>query len=187
MLKIIVLTVSIASASGVTQNPERLVTMQDLTVPEERLPAGCGVSPATSVVQGNRVRGDLWAGLQIPTNPWTGTDRNLMASIRERMYGQPLVPDAPLTKKDASGYSLKLAEGLEEAYAAIYNQSEPALIVVYALRPAVIENPFAFDHPSNKSGSNGSRFEIGSVAIFISGDSGPCFQAIEAHLKSLGK
>ena len=50
MIKAIVLAMSIAMASGVAQGVlPRAVTMQDLSVPTERLPAGCALSPADSV------------------------------------------------------------------------------------------------------------------------------------------
>ena len=99
MFKVIVLVMAIASASctvrGVAQRvPPRPVTMQDLTVPKERLPVGCGLSPAAYLVEGNRVTGGLWAGLEIPTNPWAGTERRVIASIREHTDGPSLVPDA---------------------------------------------------------------------------------------------
>ena len=184
----IVLTISIASAScaahGVVQTVlPRPVTMKDLTVPKERLPAGCSLSPVAEVVVGNRGRGGLWADLPIPTNPWSGTDRMVVASIRERMDGPTLVPDGPPpTAREVSRYRLQLADGVEEAYAAIYlMQSEPKLIVVYGLRFAAAGRPF---YPPRKASSH--RFEIGPLDVVVSGDGGQCSQAVEAYLKALG-
>src|SRR5687768_14259440 len=134
---------SIAMTSDAAQSSgSRVVTMQELTVPPERLPTGCVLSPAQSVrLEGNRVRGRNWAGLPIPTNPWAGTDAPLIASIRERVDGPVLMPDGPpLTARQSARYRLHLAEGVEEAYAAIYTQEGPAefeprdVIVVYGLR-----------------------------------------------------
>ena len=87
MLKAIVLALSIAIPSGATQNsPPRVVALQELTVPAERLPPGCVLSSDdTARRDGTRVRSRNWAGLRIPSNPWAGTDRPLVASIRERM------------------------------------------------------------------------------------------------------
>ena len=101
MFKVIVLVMAIASAScavrGVARSvPSRPIKMEDLTVPKERLPVGCGLSPAAYVVEGNRVRGRLWAGLEVPTNPWTGTERRVIASIREHTDGPSLVPERPI-------------------------------------------------------------------------------------------
>jgi hypothetical protein len=95
MLKEIVLAMSIAIAPDMAQSVlPRSISINDLTVPPDRLPAGCTLSPSDSVhLDGNRIRGGLWAGLPIASNPWTGTDRPIVAFIRERMDGPPLEPD----------------------------------------------------------------------------------------------
>ena len=184
MVKGIILAIYVAIAPGVIQSVvPRSVSMNDLTVPQDRLPAGCTLSPTASVhLDGNRVRGGLWAGLPIPTNPWTGGDRQVVASIRERMAGPTLVPDGPPpTAREISGYRLRLADGVEEAYAAIYlMQSEPTLIVVYASRFADTKRPF---YPPSTASNH--RFEIGPIDAVVSGDGGQCSQAVEAYLKSL--
>jgi hypothetical protein len=60
--------------------------LADLTVPADRLPTGCGLSPSPWIRSSdNRVRSGLWAGLPISSNPWTGTDRAIVASIVERV------------------------------------------------------------------------------------------------------
>ncbi len=190
MMEAIVLAMSIAIASGVAQRVlPRPVTMLDLTVPNEHLPSGCALAPADSVrLEGNRVRGGLWAGLPIPTNPWTGTDRPIIASIRERMDGPPLVPDGPpLTARELSRYRLQLADGVEEAYAAIHMQPEPNLIVVYASRSAstktfdILSDTRAFKDPRVM------RLQIGPIVAVVSGDGGQCFQAVGAYLKFLAR
>jgi hypothetical protein len=190
MFKVIVLVMAIASVScavrGVAQSvPPRPVTIQDLTVPKERLPTGCGLSPTAYVVEGNRVTGGLWAGLEIPTNPWTGTARRVIASIREHMDGPSLVPDGPPpTARELSRYRLLLADGVEEAYAAIYTQSDTNPIVVSALRFAVTERPFSPPHDEQASNH---RVEIGPFDAVVSGDNGQCSQAVEAYLESLAR
>jgi hypothetical protein len=175
---------SIAIAPGLTQGVlRRPVSMNDLMVPQDRLPVGCTLSPTASVhLDGNRVRAGLRAGLPIPSNPWIGTDRLIIASIRERMDGPPLVPDGPpLDRRAASSYRLLLADGVEEAYAAIYlMQSDQKLIVVYALRFTATKRPL---YPSRAAFNH--RFEIGSIDAVVSGDGGQCSLAVEAYLKSL--
>jgi hypothetical protein len=171
--------------TGVAQSVSpRSVSMKDLTVPEDRLPAGCILSPTDTVhLDGNRVRGGSWAGLPIPTNPWTGADRPIVAAIRERMHeGQLLVPDGPpLDRRAASRDRLLLADGVEEAYAAIYvKQPQPALIVVYAARFAATKRPF---YPPGTASNH--RIEIGPIDALVSGDGGQCSHAVEAYLKSL--
>lgn len=114
--------------------------------------------------------------------PLDGDDRPIVAAIRERMQPSPLIPDGPpLEPREASRYRLLLADGVEEAYAAIYfKQPEPALIVVYAARFAAAKRPFY----SPGTASN-HRIEIGPIDALVSGDGGQCSQAVEAYLKSL--
>lgn len=184
MVKGIILAMSIAIAPGLPQSVlPRPISMNDLTVPQDRLPAGCTLSPTASVrLDGNRVRGGLWAGLPIPINPWTGADSRVVASIRERVDGPTLVPDGPPpTAREISRSRLLLADGVEEAYAGIYlMQSEPKLIVVYGLRFAVTKRPF---YPPSTASNH--RFAIGPIDVLVSGDGGQCSQAVEAYLKSL--
>jgi hypothetical protein len=183
MLKVIALVLSITTLAcgvrGVTRTVlRRPYTVKDLTVPKKRLPAGCGLVPARSIhLGGNQVQYGLWAGLPIPTNPWSGTDRIAIASIRERMDGPALVPDGPPpTAREISRYRSQLANGVDEGYAAIYTPS----VVLYALRFVATERPF---YPSHTASNH--RFEIGPLDVVVSSDGGPCSQAVEAYLKSL--
>jgi len=188
VFKMIAVAISAASAFGVTQNvAARPVALQDLTIPNDRLPAWCALAPADAARQpGGRIHRGLWAGLPITTNPWTGRDRRVIASIRERVDPPPTVTDAPLTRAEASRYFLRLADGVEEGYAAVYAQDgSNDSIVVSALRFAATENPFysladakAFYRPT-------TRIEIGRIVAVVTGGGGECFQALETYLKSL--
>ena len=177
MLKTIFLAMSIAIPAGAQSSRPRVVTMQELTVPAGRLPTGC----VLSVRMGN------WAGLRIPSNPWAGADRPLVASIRERMDAPTLMPDGPpLSPGEAASFRLHFADGVEEAYAAIYEQSERELIVAYAARFASAEK--ALQSRSYSYWSNNPsviRVAMGPIVAMVHGDSGPCFNAVGAHLKSL--
>src|SRR5712691_1805294 len=115
MIKALILAMSVATTVSASQTASPpIVTMRDLTLPEERLPVGCALSPAPSVhLDGSRVRFGLWAGF--PTNPWIGTDRRLMASIRELVDGPAAAPDGPpLDARELSRYLGQLADGVEE-------------------------------------------------------------------------
>jgi hypothetical protein len=99
------------------------VAMSDLTVPPERLPAGCALPQAPVMRLGdNKMQSGLWAGLPITSNPWVGSDRAIVAAIIESMDRPTLVPDAPLTPRDAARFRLQLADGVDEAYAAVYGK-----------------------------------------------------------------
>jgi hypothetical protein len=189
MVKAIAIAMSLAVASAATQSvPARVVTLQDLTVPAAHLPAGCALAPAPSVPAGqNRVRGGMWVGLRIATNPWIGTDPYVIATIRSRMEPSPPVPDGPpLHRRAAASYFLHIADGVEEAYAAVYAQDERDLVAVYASRLAVAER--SGDRLSNKQefkSAQTTRIDIGPIAVMVSGGAGECSDAIEAYVKSL--
>jgi hypothetical protein len=181
-----------AAVQNVQSAGRPLVTLQELSVPHERLPAGCAVSPSDTVrVDGNRVQSGLWAGLPIDTNPWIGTDRHVIATIRERMDGPVLTADGPPpTARQLSQYRLQLADGVEEAYAAVYGQAEPGQqpIAVYGLRFSGAEG--AVDRASLRRASENPRvirLAIGPVFVVLHGDGGQCFQAVGAYMKSLAQ
>lgn len=183
----IAVAILVASVFGATQDvSSRPVAMQDLTIPKDRLPAGCTLVPANSTRgPDGRIRAGLWAGLPISTNPWSGTDRQIVASIRERADPPPTVTDAPLTRADASRYFLHLADGVEEGYAAVYTQEGSYdSVVVSALRFTATEKPFYSLSDSKASYRPTTRIEIGRIVAVVTGG-GECFQALETYLKSL--
>lgn len=176
--------VAIISAMGARVASQLPVRLESLTFPSERLPSGCMLSPSpTAAAAGNRIREGLWDNLPITTNPWVGTDRSIIATIRERVEG-PVVafPDGPpLSRSELSRFRLALADGVEEGYAAVYT-FESRLIVAYGLRFAGTQKNVGFP---NKPRLNGIR--IGPIVAYLDGDRGPCSQAIGAHLRALAK
>jgi hypothetical protein len=163
----VILLTGLNGAIGVAQTtPSRPVTLSDLTVPSERLPEGCALSAAPV--------------LGIPTNPWLGTDAKTIASLRQGMGEVPLVTDAPLTRRDASRYSLQLAEGVEEGYAAVYGPEGQRIIF-----RAVTFTKRNVDLGNSARPANATRFEIGRIVALISGGNSQCFRAIESFLKAL--
>jgi hypothetical protein len=196
MIRALIIATSVlipaAAEQGIQTAGRPPVTLGDLTVPQERLPAGCAVSPSDTVrLDGNRVQGGLWTGLPIDTNPWIGTDRHVIATIRERMDGPVLAPDGPpLSARQLSEYRLQLADGVEEAYAAVYRQSEPGseLAIVYGSKFSSAER--AVERSSVKRATENPRvvrLPIGAIVVVLHGDGGQCFQAIGAYLKSLAQ
>jgi hypothetical protein len=176
MVKAIALAWSIAAVGAASFTPAGEVTLRDLTVPDGRLPEGCALLPAAAA--------PLYP---IRTNPWVGTDAPIIASIRERIEGPIVVPDPPaLTVKGMSAFRLHLAEGVAEAYAAVYTQAESGSVVVYGVRFTGAEQ--AVDPASGARRTRSPRIirvTIGSIVAMVNGDGGPCFQAVGAYLKSV--
>jgi hypothetical protein len=144
--------------------------MRDLTVPTGMLPAGCALAPVPFRI------------LLGPTNPWIGTDREQIISIREGMTARPRnIPDGPPIDAGAmSRYRAQLANGVEEAYGAVYTESEN-FVIVRAIRFA----PGApHSAPELSENQKMMRVDIGPIVAIVTG-SGDCFQAVGAHLKSL--
>jgi hypothetical protein len=165
--------------------------MTDLTVPRKRLPAECTLSSRTSIkayfyathMGGPEDRAtilNIWAGGNADrANPWIGTITSRIVYIRERLSASPLLPDPPRFSPAL------LAEGVEDAYIALYsNQADLTKpIVVYALRfTATARVPF---YPPSTASNH--CFEIGPINGIVSGDDSQCSQAVGAYLKSLAK
>ena len=171
----------------------RSLAISGLTVPPNRLPTGCALVPSPTVrLTENRFQGGLWADLPISSNPWSGMDRQVVASIRERLDGPFLVPDGPPPSgRDLARYRSKLAEGVDEAYAAIYKETgSTSLIVVLALRFSSTAELVTVGHPSYTLGStanNPNRMTIGPTTIAVTANAGICSRTIEAYLKSLAQ
>ena len=171
---IAVLAILIGIEGGSAQEP---VSLSDLTVPQDRLPADCALSTRASI------------GLRIATNPWVGTDRPIVASIRERVDVPPPVPDGPpQTPADAARFHLQLADGVEEAYAAVYDQSAAQGIVVYGLRfaSATSSDQLLRDRRIREN-PRVLRVAFGSILAVVHGDGESCARAIGAYLASLAK
>jgi hypothetical protein len=173
----------VALSYGMTFDQGRLVDLQDLTVPSEQLPDGRVLaSPGPVGLDGRRVRLSSLAGLGLPANPWIGSDRSILATIRERMDGHPLVPDAPLTKSEYARFRMRLADDAEEGYAAVYGQDE---IVVNAARLMSPPKDESFS-PTTRRNSRALHFTWDRIVAVVEGRRTPCFDAVDKHLRSLG-
>ncbi|MFN2444576.1 MAG: hypothetical protein ABR606_03165 [Vicinamibacterales bacterium] len=182
--------------SGVTENTWRDAGKKDKNFLESESPLFVGRAvvalaedPARLDRSGQLFR--LWTGLPITANPWIGTDAPMVATIRERIDGPALVPDSPpLTTRQRARHRLQLAEGVEEAYAAIYahGEAEADPIVVYGLRRADAQTPAEQSRaPRASENPRIIRVAIGSIVAVVHGDGGKCFQAVGAYLRSLAR
>lgn len=183
-MRTVLLIVVLLPAAALAQKPSGLA---DLTVPGERLSTGCRLSPTPSVkLEGNRVRGGLWAGL--PGNPWIGSDAAQVARIASVFNPPARMSDGPpLNSHDAALFRLRLADGIEDGYEAVYVSGDTTVMnIVYGLRfptPAAArlffqQSRFALDP---------NAVQAGSVVALLAGPAGDCHDAVLGHLKSLAQ
>jgi hypothetical protein len=110
----IILALSVMRAVGAAQAGDpRLRSLSSLTIRGDRLPTGCSLPPS------------IFAIAARATNPWSGTDPVAIGEIRERVDGPTRMPDGPpLSHRELARFRFSLAEGVEEGYAAVYQQDE---------------------------------------------------------------
>jgi hypothetical protein len=155
--------------------------LRDLTVPPDRLPPGCQLAPPPTTAGGNQGAA-WWAGLPLPSNPWSGTDQALIVTIRARMGGALQASGPPLDPR-APRPSLPPAADVEEAYAAVYLQSASESIAVYATRTASTGKPPQLETAPRVQ--RVPRIAIGPITAVVSGQRDECSFAIESYLRSL--
>jgi hypothetical protein len=153
------------------------------------LPAGCTAPQADAErTAGNQFRGGQWAALPLQHNPQTSSEPTLIVAVRERLGGVPLLPDAPaLTPRDAARFRLPLADGIEEAYAATYRQTDSdEMVVVYGLRFPDARAAAEFWSSARAAKSPGITAVMSDAIIaVVSGRDGVCRDAVAAHVLSL--
>jgi hypothetical protein len=168
----------VTTPMGLAFQRTKPATLDQLTV-STGLPAGCSLATDKPVIGFNQ-------RIQVDSNPWRGTDRRILTSIREVMYGSPRLPDGPpLSAAELSRFFVRLADGIEEGYVAAYQQRDSEDLEVRAL---TFSTGKPFPRRGNVARIDPRRavwFQSGRTAIVLYGEESPCFGAIEAHLKSL--
>jgi hypothetical protein len=171
-----------AALQAPTGAQQRALDLSALTVPAGKLPSGCALAPLTRPAVDGRVQVVSSFPVPIPTNPWHGTDRPILAGIRQRRTGLTPMPDGPPpAARDARRMFLHLADGISDGYAAFYRSADDqGLTAVYALR---------FDDPSDAQAWAGTEGR-GDVAALLGGtavvvvQAGPsrCFASVREYV-----
>jgi len=120
-----------------------------------------------------------------PTNPWSGSDRQLAASIRRSIDALPSPPDGPpFDAAAARAWELKWADNVAEAYWATYRAPDQSLIDVTAVR----FNDEALVRPAPLTLPRGmlTRVILGPTVVLVSSSvDSDCFKAVSRHVQSL--
>jgi hypothetical protein len=175
-LVLAIMVTALSSLVGIRPGAvQSVIKLEDLTVPQGRLPSGCTMSSVPP------------AGLQVATSPWIGADRSILVSIRQRVGPSPRVPDGPPeSARQLAQFRLAWTRDIEEGYAAVYKQDAPELVIVYGLRfsdPAGVEQ--LLRDTRAQTSPRVIRVPIGPIFAVVHGDAGPCAQAIGAYFTSL--
>jgi len=155
-----------------------------LSVPQSDLGIGCRVAAApTRQLSGNRIQSGLWAGLPIDHNPWIGSDPAVIAAIRERIDPPQRLPDGPpLDAAQLARYRLQLADGVKQAYAAVYVSADAnVLVTVLGLEFLTDQDAQQFVASAKPTG----ELVTLSRAVATAQGSGSCRDVVAAHVRSL--
>ena len=168
-------------------------TLNALTVPGEALPSECALKPpvvrpvASSRAEGITIRSVEWP--PFPTNPWSGSDRELVTEVRKVIDGTPRLPDGPpLDRTDAAAFLLKLADNVLEAYRAAYVSADGSTVVVWAVRfnGDSLANPERRPGAMNPPRGFRSRLVRGDTVVLVTApSSNDCVRAVDGYIRSL--
>jgi hypothetical protein len=178
-------------------NAQASISLNALTVPAELLANRCALK---TIVPSRQERTTDQKGRQviriipathslqprgIEVNPWTGTDRPILAELRRDIDDVTMrEPDGPpLSARQGNELFLQLADAVSEGYSATYAQGNRPDIGVRAIR-------FTSTAPSQHlsmtdPGRERQTIELGSIRLVVFGDDGPCASAIVGYLRSL--
>jgi len=198
---VVTITVAVACVGGLVagsrQSPPALSA---LTVPAALLPDGCALKPPPApapapaqvlVGDGNRILAS--ARFDFSTNPWSGTDRKIVAMVHRAIDGpapvRPL-PDLPPPKSGgAAAAERKLADNIVEAYRAEYASGDGGRVEVFAVTfndPKLTVAPESMSAMLNPPRGMTTRVVRGATVVRVSAStSGMCFGAVRAHIESL--
>jgi hypothetical protein len=153
-----------------------------LAIPESQLPGGCRIVAAPGSPELG-LRAGRWGALPIDANPWRGSDRIVVAAIRERIDPPQMVPDGPpLHPRDLAAFRRNLADGVEQAYAAIYESADRQQVGVFAVQ---FQSDASFEAAAarvKKRQVFQAAVERTLAAVWSYGESA-CTAAVESHVR----
>lgn len=185
--------VAILLVGGAVAGPARSwQTLSTLRVPPTALPSDCALKqPAAKpapITRGGVTAIRAVPSSPFPTNPWSGTDRKIVTTVRKAIDGAPRMPDGPpLDARDAAAFELKLADNVLEAYHAAYSSADGSQTEVFAIafNDSTLAKPEPLSATMNPPLGLRSRFVRASTVVVVSGSRSECFRAVDAYIRSL--
>ena len=165
----VMLSLAACAWVGAAVAGQQVASLSTLTVPPERLPAGCTLRTAASSAE---LRDPLSA-------------RRLLVSVHMEFYARPRLPDAPpLEGRERASLESRMVAHVAEAYRAQYVTTDGPSVFVSAVR---------FDDPKNvpperERAPDASMFRVvrGATVLRISGSpKDACFQVVSKLIQSL--
>ena len=167
-------------------------TLSTLTVPPTALPSDCALKePAPTpapITRGGVTAIQAGPSSPFPTNPWSGTDRRIVTTVREAIDGAPRMPDGPpLEAHDAAVFKLRLADNVLEAYHAAYASADGSQTEVFAVpfNDSTLAKPEPLSATMHPPPGLRSRIVRGSTVVVVSGSRSECFRAVTGYIRSL--
>jgi len=197
---VVTMSIAVACLGGViaAASTQSALSLSALTVPAASLPGGCALTPppapALAQVSGGGANSiQLSPRFGFPTNPWSGTDRKIVAMVHRAIDGpEPVrpLPDLPPTASGGAAASeRKWAENILEAYRAEYVSGDTGRVEVFAVTFSDAKLTVAPDSLSavlNPPRETGHRIVRGATVVRVSvHTSAACFGAVRAHIESL--
>lgn len=153
--------VAVCAGSLARPSAQAATSLAVLTVPIERLPAGCRLEPVDPNATG-AARFVMSPGVR--ENPWLGTRRPTLANLRQVVDG----PGGPRYGLSGPALHERLADDVTEGYRARYVAPAGQKVEVYAVRfrdPALTRaasmNRLITDPPERP------RIVVGSIAVLV--------------------
>jgi len=153
---------------GGTVGAQQVGSVSSLTVPAERLPAGCTLKTAASSAE--------------LKNPLSA--RRLRVAVHMELYGYPRLPDGPpLEGCEMASLESRMVEHVAEAYRAQYVTTDGSRVFVSAIR---FDDPKSVPpEPERAHDASNIRVVRGPTVMVISGrPKDVCFQVVSKLLSS---
>lgn len=162
--------------------------MNALTVPAAARPTDCALQQPASISTVSAFSERVVS--LFPANPWSGTERRLVAHVSKAIDATPRVaPDGPPPEaRAAAELDLKWADNILEAYHAAYSSANRSEVEVFAVTftDAKLAPPEPLLEMTGQRRGATRRIVRGTTVIRVSAPARTaCFEAVQGYIESL--